>query len=52
MLFRSGRENAKQFLRDNPEVSNRIESAIRENAGLIADRILEAVDPKEADAEE
>jgi recombination protein RecA len=47
-----GRENAKQFLRDNPEVSNRIESAIRENAGLIADRILEAVDPKEADAEE
>ncbi len=29
-----GRENAKQFLRDNPEIANRIETAIRQNAGL------------------
>ena len=44
-----GRENAKQFLRDNPDAAARIEAAIRENAGLIADRILDNVDPSEAD---
>ena len=44
-----GRENAKQFLRDHPEAANKIEQAIRANAGLIADRILEEVDPAEAD---
>jgi recombination protein RecA len=37
-----GRENAKQFLKDNPAVANAIEKAIRENAGLIADRFLES----------
>jgi recombination protein RecA len=31
-----GRENAKQFLRDNPDVANTIEQAIRQNAGLVA----------------
>ncbi|MFA7430243.1 MAG: recombinase RecA [Rhodospirillaceae bacterium] len=31
-----GRENAKQFMRDNPEVAAEIENAIRANAGLIA----------------
>jgi recombination protein RecA len=35
-----GRENAKQFLKANPDVAGRIESAIRQNAGLIADQIL------------
>ena len=35
-----GRENAKSFLRGNPEVAQRIELAIRQNAGLIADQIL------------
>ncbi len=35
-----GRENCKQFLRDNPAVANRIEAAIRQNAGLIADKII------------
>ena len=44
-----GRENAKQFLRDNPEVSDRIERAIRENAGLIAERILDNADPTAGD---
>ena len=34
-----GRENAKTFLKDNPDVANRIEAAIRENAGLIAEQI-------------
>lgn len=44
-----GRENAKTFLRNNPEIAARIEQAIRANAGLIAQKIL---DPGEAEAEE
>src|SRR5271167_1636954 len=43
-----GRENAKLFLRQNPDMANRIEAAIRENAGLLADRILDNVDPTDA----
>jgi len=42
-----GRENAKQFLRDHPDVARTIEAAIRQNAGLLADRILDRVDPSE-----
>ena len=34
-----GRENAKQFLRDNPNMSAEIEGAIRANAGLVADAL-------------
>ncbi|MCB8838143.1 recombinase RecA [Aurantimonas sp. VKM B-3413] len=36
-----GRENAKQFLRDNPVLSAEIETAIRQNAGLIAEQLLD-----------
>ena len=36
-----GRENAKTFLRDNPDLAREIETALRQNAGLIADRFLE-----------
>eukprot|EP00903_Cladosiphon_okamuranus_P001842 g1840.t1 len=36
-----GRENAKQFLKDNPEIADEIELAIRQNAGLIADAIID-----------
>ncbi|PPD17876.1 MAG: DNA recombination/repair protein RecA, partial [Methylocystis sp.] len=43
-----GRENAKTFLKQNPEAAQRIEQAIRENAGLIAERILDAPDDNEA----
>ena len=32
-----GRENAKQFLKDNPDISDTIEQAIRRDAGLIAE---------------
>ncbi|MEL6506728.1 MAG: recombinase RecA [Pseudomonadota bacterium] len=35
-----GRENAKQFLRDNPDIAQAIETAIRSNAGLIAEEML------------
>ena len=34
-----GRENAKTFLKQNPDVANAIEQAIRANAGLIAAKI-------------
>ena len=44
-----GRENAKAFLKANPEIAGRSKSAIRENSGLIADRILDNVDPSDAD---
>ena len=37
-----GRENAKIFLRDNPEISDAIERAIRSNAGLVADAMMVA----------
>ena len=47
-----GRENAKAFLKSNSEMSDRIERGIRENAGLIADRILENAGPSEEDAAE
>jgi recombination protein RecA len=36
-----GRENAKQFLRDNPDTAREIELALRQNAGLIAEKFLE-----------
>jgi recombination protein RecA len=32
-----GRENAKNFLRENPEMTKEIETSIRESAGLIAE---------------
>jgi recombination protein RecA len=44
-----GRENAKAFLKTSPEMAERIERAIRENAGLIAERILEQGGPTEDD---
>ena len=37
-----GRENAKQFLKDNPKIANEIEAAIRANAGLIVEKMLQA----------
>ena len=37
-----GRENAKVFLRDNPDTANEIETLLRQNAGLIADKFLDA----------
>jgi recombination protein RecA len=40
-----GRENAKQFLKQNRSVAAAIEKAIRQNAGLVADRIMGDVEP-------
>ncbi|MCK0209475.1 recombinase RecA [Starkeya koreensis] len=44
-----GRENAKNFLRQNPDVSGRIEATIRQNAGLIAEQILAGAEAGEDD---
>ena len=43
-----GRENAKKFMRDNPEIAEKLELAIRQNAGLVASAMLEGhEEPKE-----
>ena len=47
-----GRENAKTFLKEHPDVAAKIESQIRQNSGLIADRILEQADPTADDLDE
>ena len=44
-----GRENAKTFLREHPEVAAKIEGQIRQNSGLLADRILDQIDPSAED---
>jgi recombination protein RecA len=46
-----GRENAKTFLKNNPDVAARIEAAVRQNAGLLAEKIL-AGEEEEDDAAE
>jgi len=45
-----GRENAKLFLRDNPALAQEIEMALRQNAGLIAERFLQNGGPDSEDA--
>jgi recombination protein RecA len=47
-----GRENAKTFLREHPEVANKIEATIRQNAGLLADKILENANPTAEDMDD
>ena len=47
-----GRENAKSFLKANPDVAARIETTIRQNSGLVAERILENADPTAEDLDE
>ena len=37
-----GRENTKAFLKEHPKVAAEIEKAVRQNAGLIVDKMLEA----------
>ena len=46
-----GRENAKTFLRENPEMARSIEHAVRANAGLVADAMLEGPDTRDDAAE-
>jgi recombination protein RecA len=44
-----GRENAKTFLKNNPDIAGKIEIAIRQNAGLIAEKILAGEEGGEGD---
>ena len=47
-----GRENAKIFLRDNPDTAREIELALRQNAGLIAEKFLENGGPEAGDEDD
>jgi recombination protein RecA len=42
-----GRENAKQYLKDHPDVADTIEASIRANAGLVAEEMVIGPDEKE-----
>ncbi len=46
-----GRENAKAFLKSNPDITAKIEMAIRQNSGLIAEQILAGHPERDADGE-
>jgi len=47
-----GRENAKTFLKNNPDIAKEIETAIRGNAGLIAEKIMAGEEEEDDDAAE
>jgi recombination protein RecA len=47
-----GRENAKTFLRNNPDMAASIEAAVRQNSGLIADKILAGEEETDDDGED
>jgi len=47
-----GRENSKAFLKANPDITAKIETAIRQNSGLIAEQILAGTPERDADGEE
>ncbi|HAX91811.1 MAG TPA: recombinase RecA [Rhodospirillaceae bacterium] len=46
-----GRENAKQYLRDNPEMAASIENKVRANAGLVVEAMLTG-EKEDGDGEE
>jgi recombination protein RecA len=47
-----GRENSKTFLKANPDLTAKIEAAIRQNSGLIAEKILAGESERDAEGEE
>ena len=47
-----GRENAKQYLRDNPEIAAAIEAKVRANAGIVGDAMMGVSEGDEKDAED
>jgi recombination protein RecA len=47
-----GRENAKTFLRQNPDVANAIESTIRSNAGILAAALSHGPEKDDAAADD
>ena len=47
-----GRENSKPFLKANPDVTAKIEAAIRQTSALIAEQILAGSPERDAEGEE
>jgi recombination protein RecA len=47
-----GRENARQFLKDNPQIANAIEASVRESSGLLGEALLVGPDGDEASDDE
>ena len=47
-----GRENAKTFMQENPDIANELETAIRSNAGLVQEQMMDTsiADEEEVDA--
>lgn len=46
-----GRENAKKFMKDNPEIAAKLENEIRTKAGVVADAMLVGPDSPAEEAE-
>jgi recombination protein RecA len=44
-----GRENAKAFLKANPDIANKIEAAVRSNSGVLAEKILAGEEEEDED---
>ena len=47
-----GRDNAREFLKANPDMTAKIEASIRQNSGLIAEQILAGSPERDAEGEE
>ncbi|WP_421951640.1 recombinase RecA [Pelagibacterium sp.] len=47
-----GRENSRQFLKDNPEIAHQIENGVRESAGLLAAELITAGEDSAEDSED
>ncbi|MBL6776748.1 MAG: DNA recombination/repair protein RecA, partial [Alphaproteobacteria bacterium] len=47
-----GRENAKNFLRENPDMANDLEVSIRQNAGLVQEKMMDENVADDADSSE
>ena len=44
-----GRENAKTFMKENPDIANELETAIRSNAGLVQEQMMDTSIANEED---
>ncbi len=47
-----GRENAKQFLKDNPDMAAKIEAQVRQNSGVVAEAIMAGEKDEDDDGED
>jgi recombination protein RecA len=47
-----GRENARQFLKDNPSIADEIERGVRESSGLLGEVLIAGPEEEAADGDE